>query len=219
MVNRTLASLSLAAAFFLVPAIASADRAAAPLEMSRLKQQIAVAQATPGATVLLVGHEQVVEYSSTIYSRSHYRATAGKDGSAVFVLDRDIAEESLWVAIDSSSGAYGAISGDGSPVKSGDLAGSAIGKDDNGQSKTISAEFDYVYVLAVRPGVDEWEVTGADGGPFDADGVVNGRIRIDVQSTKARSKHDDHLDQVQQGDVVFVFIPHQTAFLVHEVTK
>jgi hypothetical protein len=211
--------LCLSAASFIIGAPASAARTTAPLEVSRLQRQIAVKNATPGATVLLVAHEQEVEYSSTIYTRSHYRATADEEGHANFILNRDAVQESLWVAIDTSTGSYGAVTGDGSLVRSGELAGSAIGKDNNGKNKKILAEFDYVYVLAVRPGLEEWEVTSADGGPFDDDGEANGRIRIDVNSAKTRSKHDTPLDEVKKGDVIFVFIPHQTAFLVYEVTK
>jgi hypothetical protein len=209
--------LGLAAALFVVPSVAFAARVAPPLEVSRVGREISVTQGTPESTMLLVGHEQVVEYSSTIYSRSHYLATTDQNGRAVFVLDHDVAEESLWVAIDRNSGSYGAISGDGSAVRSGVLAASAIGKDDNGQRKTIEADFDYVYVLAVRPGFEEWEITSADGGTLDDDGVLNGRIRIDVESTKGRSQQDSAMDEVQSGDVIFVFIPHQTAFLVYEV--
>jgi hypothetical protein len=167
--------------WFLVSAgllIAAASRAQSPTVAITFEDRAVVASGlSAGKTVVWFGIERTVDadYSSDLYQ--HYKAdTVAADGTARFALDRAVALASIWVAVDLTTGAFGASAPVAShPVRlpqtsSALLLGAGLAPDQFLDTRT------YVLGLAVRPGQGAWLFGGGDGGPRDLDGSANGRL-------------------------------------------
>lgn len=199
----------------LVHAAKPAKRLGVALTASR----ISVQKATAGGVVLLVGYELTARDYSPVYRRVQHEQTAGAGGSVEFDLGREIAARSFWVVFDLTSGSYGAAAASTKPLREKELKNQAFKKESNGKLKKIETHSDYIYALAVRPGVGVWEVTVGDGGPEDDDGVLDGKIGVSVGRLRKIAKTTGEIDEFQEGDLVAIFVPHQMGYLITEVRK
>lgn len=86
-----------------------------------------------------------------------------------------VVPDSVWVAVDLSTGEFATVAPNGPPVQSDTFLGAGIGRAPSG-SGAISDLRAQAEVLVVRPGVGAWELTLGDGSPVDGDGLADGQI-------------------------------------------
>lgn len=185
------------------------------LKITAGADHLAVSKATPGGAVFLVGYEQrVVDYSRA-FRRVERKAVAAADGTARLELKRPMAQNSYWVVIDLTSGAFAAVTSDGRKLREAELPPDAL-KKENGRSKKVVTRLDYVHAMLVRPRVGLWVVTVGDGGPADTDGMVDGKIEIDASRLEQHDVTTAEAGGVAPGDLLFVFLPREMGYFVTE---
>jgi hypothetical protein len=178
---------------------------------------IDVDHATNGGKVLLIGYEQTARGYSRVFRRVEREGTADGKGGLRFEIGRPLAERSFWVAVDLTTTGYGAVTGDGKQLREGEILPDAFKKGTSHLDRAL-VRFDYVHVLVVRPESGVWELTTGDGGPFDTDDALDGKIELDVRKFAKRGDQSA-LDEYKNRDLVIVFVPHEMGYLITEVSQ
>jgi hypothetical protein len=171
--------------------------------------------------VLLIGYERRAHDFSRVTRRVTHEGTAAANGAVRLNAPPgyQIVPNSFWVAIDLTSGDYGAATGDGRKLREGEFASNNIEKDTAGRRKKILSRFDYVYMLLVRPGAGVWDATAGDGGPSDGDGEVNGQIDLAVERLTNRDTGVQDVGECHEGDLLLVFVPSQMGYVLTGVSQ
>jgi len=157
----------------LLPAAALA--AAAPV-ITFAPQAVVVSGVTPGGKVACFSvAREISERTATIVRRPRLAEDDDKDGSVRLELDRKVPFQSIWVAVDLTTGESAVAVPDGYPLHRVDLPGRNLGHG-GGKPDWVEDDRGYVDVFIVRPGQGAWWGTVGDGGETDDDGAYNGRL-------------------------------------------
>lgn len=211
----------LIALIVLVCAAQAADAAKPPrsLAVAVSTDRIEIRRATPGGGVLLIGYELDSQAYSPVYRRFYAERTADGTGSVELDFGRPIVANSFWVAFDLTAGTYGASAHPSRTLREADVPDRALKRNSGGHLEKIEAQLDYVYTLAIRPGVGVWDAITGDGGPSDADGGLDGKIEVAPGRLKKSRKTAGDLGEFREGDIIAIFAPHRMAYLITEVKK
>lgn len=205
----------------LVASLALSARAEKPPHKLKLDpdgSRVTVGKATPGGRVLLIGYEQTTRDYSRVFRRVEKEGVADDKGELRFELGRPIAPRSFWLAVDLMTTGYGAVTADGKKLREGEILPGAFRMKGSRRERAI-VRFDYVRVLVVRAQSGVWELTSSDGGPLDADEVLDGEIDLDVRKFARRGDGSTSLDEYRDGDLVIVFVPREMGYVVTVVGR
>ncbi len=188
--------------------ISAASAAVAQPEIAFDKTAVVASGLTPGGDVVWFGvAREIAERTATIVRHQEIATDDDGDGSVTFDLGRDVPFQSIWVAIDLTTGASAIAVPDGYPLREADLPVSEV-RLGVGEADRIEDSRGYLDILVVRPGVGAWSVTVGDGGPADADGAYDGHLAAATADMHDVSSGEpgppDHLGP---NDVVVVVDP------------
>jgi hypothetical protein len=127
-------------------------------------------------------------------------ADAGGAGSVQLDLGKPVPPQSFWFAVDLATGQFAAGAPAGYPLRQLDLPGGAVAAAAN----RIELPRRLVIILCVRPGLGAWTLRVGDGGPGDADGVVDGTVRVDLAQLTALGSTPRALQALVAKDVLLV---------------
>lgn len=175
---------------------------------------ISVRGASPGGQVLLVGYQRSVRGFEPVFRRIERVIDTGGDGRVQLLLTSPNPQNSFWVAIDLATGDFGSAVPRDRPGRGGTLPSKAFIKGKKGKVEAIAADSDHAFVVVVRPAaLGAWRGSGGDGAASDMDGKANGRIEFAARSLQKLKGADSPGDELEDGDVVFVFATHRMNFL------
>jgi hypothetical protein len=143
------------------------------------------------------------------YARHEYVVTDDDGDGIVQVKNVYVSPQSIWSAIDLTSGTSVIATPPGYELRRIDLPGKGLKRGISGQLDRIAAGRGFLEGLVVRPGQGAWGFTVGDGGQHDADGHVDGHVEVDpammwpVGKSPAAPKH---------------LLPHDTLVLIDPFT-
>jgi hypothetical protein len=173
----------------------------------QIEDQTLVASSAQGS-VAFFGVSREVAFDDVVTRRRtvEIRPLEARSGILILDLDRPVAPDSVWIAVDLSTGEFATVAPNGPPVQSDTFQGAGIGRAPSG-SGAISDLRAQGEVLVVRPGVGAWALTLGDGSPEDGDSLVDGQIEAPLdQMTPVADTPSPPTDFVA-GDTVVLIDP------------
>jgi hypothetical protein len=133
---------------------------------------------TPGHTVFLFGAAQ--HRGGTLQLKRWQRPVTDhdNDGRAYVELAEAVAPNSVWIAVDSETGATGTAAPEYSEFRQITFPSAVLRKDASGVLDRYMTGREMVDLLVVRPRVGAWTGFAADGHESDADGEQNGGVTM-----------------------------------------
>ncbi|MDP9122189.1 MAG: hypothetical protein M3O15_12640 [Acidobacteriota bacterium] len=165
--------LLLSILLLLPPALAAATTPSSP--SITFENAAAVASGFPagGQVAWFSMARELQEYAATLVRRQDV-LTADSAGMSRFQLDRPVAGQSVWVAVDMTSGAYAVATPTGFPLRQIPLPVGAWKPQAGGAADQVQDTREYLEALLVRPGQGVWGITVGAGGKSDEGGTGDG---------------------------------------------
>jgi hypothetical protein len=174
---RTLAFCALVLLCLAAGAPAQPPATPPPLAIALEADKITATGVTPGGKVIWFSVWREFPESSLRVTRvDDVSADDDRDGTVALELDRPSPYQSVWVAVDLSSGALAIEAPPGYPLQTRTFRPGAIRRGGGGEGDFLEEEKRYLQLLLVRPGVGAWSGTVGDGGTTDLDGEGDGRL-------------------------------------------
>jgi hypothetical protein len=154
-------------------------KAPAPVTMDLTASTVTVHGVTPHGTAVIFAVVRLPQQHWIAYARREYIQTDDDGDGTVQVQNVYVAPQSIWCAIDLTTGASVVATPTGYELRRIDLPGNGVKRGIGGQLDRIEAAHAFLEGVVVRPGEGAWAFTAGDGGLHDADGQVNGRVEVD----------------------------------------
>jgi len=170
---------------------------------------LSVAGLTPGGQVVIFGAGRDrspwrVEHLMVLETR----VDDDVDGTVTVDLDISIPLQSVWWAVDYSTGDYAIGTPDGYTADDRGLPDGAIMHRATDDTVIVLAGSPETNGLVVRPGVGVWTVQAGDGALNDQDGSPNGVTEIPISGFQAASESGPaDLGDLMPGDVLVLVNP------------
>lgn len=148
------------------------------------------------------------------------RVLSDSDRDGVVILDEPIPLTSVWIAVDSTTGAYGTGAQVEFPIYVRPIAPAFYRKDAEDQIAALEQRLARVGLLLVRPRQGAWMLRGREGAYGDSDGAANSRLLmafgdlLPVGNGKEKAPK-----QLKAGDVVVAIDLGQLDIFIGQVTK
>lgn len=179
MVHGVLAVLCLAGS---APAVAQPS-APPPLEITLEEGTAKATGVTAGAQVAWLSvWRDFPEASLRITRIVEVTEDEDRDGATDLELEAAAPHQSVWVAVDLTSGAIAVEAPEGYPLQTPDFRPGAIQVGHGGSGDLLEQDRRFLLVLLVRPGVGAWSEVVGDGGQNDVDDEGNGRLTLAFES-------------------------------------
>lgn len=194
--------LTLVVLLLAAPAAFSAA-ADTPIVVAFDEHGLHVSGIAPGSTAIAFGVSRVSRGYDAVIQRHDLLATDDDgDGSVTFALDAPVAFDSLWVAVDLATGAFGfaAPSGVVRPMPAREQLDALSA--DLATPARLTIRANVAELLLVRPAVGVWRARAFEGGRKDADGGRNGVLAVDVSALSPIGPSRGGPAQLVPGDVV-----------------
>jgi hypothetical protein len=140
------------------------------------------------------------------------------DGTVVFKPKELLPYRSVVAAVDYGSGAV-TIGGPAGYEINMRLPGNAVKKNAAGDVLEFEDEWLSLIALLVRPGGGAWTASALEGGPGDADGRHDGKLRFKFDDAKTIYGRDAAPKNLKKGDVVVLIEPGQMEVYAFEIGK
>ncbi len=198
----------------------SAGAAAEPL-ISFGEKSLTASGITPGGKVVWFGvAREIAEHTATLVRRNRIVSDDDRDGAVRLDLDRKVPYQSIWVAIDLTSGASAVATPEGYPLRRLELpVGSLRGEE--GKPDWLEDTRGHVEILLARPGTEgaAWGLAVGDGGDRDDDRAYDGRLVASLASFKGIGPSPPAPPQKYgPRDVVVVIDPNQMDVSLRQLT-
>jgi hypothetical protein len=160
----------------------SAAATAQPPKVALGGNRIIVTDVTPGASAVLFGAAQQFSSSGSVQLKRWQRSAADedRDGRVELTLPEEISTQSVWIVVDSATGAVAVAAPPESRFRQLNFPDAVLRKNASGELDRFVSGRGMVDLLIVRPRVGAWAAFAADGHDSDADGVQNGRTSVDL---------------------------------------
>ena len=215
MFMRRLQCLLLFGAVFL-PAFASA---APPLTLSFERRAVVVTGATPHSDVVLIGITREPRlYSAHTIVRKLIRNDVAND-PVRFDFDRDLADASIYAAVDTRTGAYAINVPAGYPLRLHAIPAAALRRNTSGGVLDLTLQLQWMEVLCVRPGGGSWTLSTLDGAANDGDQRPNGRVVITPPRMQHLAVGSPGLQTFTPHDVIIVLDPDTISAYATEIPQ
>ncbi len=207
--------MGLRGAVLLVCLLAASPAVFAELSV-RVEQDhvLAVSGLTPGGEVVVFGAGR---YRSA-WQIEHLRVLEVRvdddgDGSVTVELDQTIPLQSVWWAVDATTGDLAVATREGYTADERAVPAGAFARGDRGEALLVVHDSPETTAVVVRPGVGLWTVRAGDGALNDSDGAPNGVTLIPVAAFRPRAGTvAPDLDELVPGDVLVVVSTRRLAF-------
>lgn len=137
-------------------------------------------------------------YSENLVLRADIGRDADADGRLSYDADSPIADKSVWVAVDLSTGEYGVSTPGGKAPRTGEVRGRGLGVARN----FLEDEREEVEAMLVRPGEGAWILTAGDGSAADADRESDRSLRLSFADFRPVASSPASPDKLRKGDVL-----------------
>jgi len=173
---------------------------------------VIVEGATPHGRVDLCGIGLGFEsgQQSLVYVENENRADDG--GQIAFPAEK-LSFQSIWIALDVTSGKYSIASPPGFSPRRMPTPPTAIAPD----GRHIRDDRPLINVFVGRKGAGAWLARAADGADADADGPKNGRVSAALERLAALGETAAAPQKLTPGDIVFVVDPRFMEFWSTEI--
>lgn len=191
-----------------IVAMAAGSAGAAPTIRFE-SRAIVVEHVTRGGTLRWFGiahepqayHVRVREYAGA-------SDDADRDGVVRIDLPRDVSPESLWVAVDTTTGQWSTAQPATAEIRSKPLPPARFRRGTAGRA-SIAGDEEYLKFWVVRTSRGSWVHTAEDGGRGDSDGVADGVTTAALSEFEPVAGSPDPPAELQRGDIVVVVDPWQ----------
>jgi len=157
-------------------ALVASSHAAITPRISFEKEAVIASGVTPGGKVVWFSIAREISlHTATIVPRQQVVEDTAKVGSVRFELDREVPFQSIWVAVDLTTGALDVAAPQGYPLRRFEVPASSLRHDESGDD-WIESTRGYVALMLVRPEHGAWWSLVGDGGTDDDDGAYDGRL-------------------------------------------
>jgi hypothetical protein len=174
---------------------------------------VVVKGVTPGGSVVWFGIARERPGRITrVVRRDSVLPDSDGDGLVRFDLERSVAVQSIWAAVDLTSGAFVVATPEGMPRREVALPGNSFRRSPVGAVNALQDSREFLEILVVRPGEGAWSLSVGDGGSSDADMQPDGNIEATLASMRPLQGSKGAFDQLLPGDVVIVVDPRQMEF-------
>jgi hypothetical protein len=168
---------------------------------------------TPGGSVVWFGIARERPGRITqVVRRDPVLPDSDGDGVARLDLGRSVAVQSIWAAVDLTSGSFAVATPEGTPRREVALPGNSFRRSPRGAVEALQDARQFLEILVVRPGEGAWSLSVGDGGASDADLQPDGGVQAALTSMRPLGTAKTALDQLLPGDVVVVIDPRQMEF-------
>jgi hypothetical protein len=168
---------------------------------------------TPGGSVVWFGIARERPGRITrVVRRDSVLPDSDGDGLVRLDLERSVAVQSIWAAVDLTSGAFVVATPEGMPRREVTMPGNSFRRNPRGAVEALQDSREFLEILVVRPGEGAWSLSVGDGGSSDADMQPDGSIQASLASMQPLQASKGALDQLLPGDVVVVVDPRQMEF-------
>ncbi len=195
---------------FVLASIAAPSGAAAPPTISFEKDAVVASGVTPGGKVVWFSvAREIAEHTATIVPRQAIAEDEGRDGMVRLELDRDVPFQSIWVAVDLTTGAAAVAVPKDYPLRRFELPSGNLHRGDS-EGDWIEDRRGYVALMLVRREKGAWWSLVGDGGSEDDDGLYDGRLSAPLsQLQKVEGGELEAPESFIDGDLVVVIDPNQ----------
>ena len=128
-------------------------------------------------------------------------------GEVTFDLDGPVPVNSIWVAVDLSTGTYSAARPGDPQLKIDALPGAWLEKGAGGAVDALQADRDFLEILVARPGVGAWGESVGHGGASDLGGGADGVTRAGLGAMRPIGRTASAPSKATPGDVVVLIDP------------
>jgi len=196
-------------ALLLIAAVAPRAEAAIAPTITFEAEAVVVSDITPGGNVAWFSvAREIDERFATIVARRKIVQDKEETGSARYELDRGVPFQSIWVAVDLTTGIAAVATPEGYPLRQADLPAASLGRT-QGKDDWVEDTRSYVEVMVVRPadGSAWWSAAG-DGGIEDDDGVSDGQLEVPLSTLHdVEGSAGNAPESFAAGDLVVVIDP------------
>jgi hypothetical protein len=198
--------------FILSFAFVTSGHAAIAPRISFEKEAVIASGVTPGGEVVWFSVAREISlHTATIVPRQQIVKDTARAGIVRLELDREIPFQSIWVAIDLTTGALDVAVPQGYPLRRFEIPASNLRHDESGDD-WIESTRGYVALMLVRPENGAWWSLVGDGGIDDDDGVYDGRLVASLPELREVEGSDfEAPESFAAKDVVIVIDPNAMA--------
>lgn len=218
-------SVALGVMALLVPSIGLAQAPPPPSSTPEPKltfedEAVRVSGLTAGGKVVWFGvAREISARTATIVRRDEIAADEDKDGAVRFELDRPVPFQSIWVAVDLTTGAAGVAVPEGHPLRRIELPGRTAGHG-SGKPDWVEDDRGVVEILLVRPGEGAWGATVGDGGEADDDGAYDGRLMASLaRLRRMEGTASEAPERFRPRDVLVIIDPNRMEVGVRQLLE
>lgn len=208
-------------AFLLVLLLGLSAAAAAEPLISFAEKSITASGVTPGGKVVWFGvAREIAEHTATLVRRSRIVIDDDRDGAVRLDLDRPVPFQSIWVAIDLTTGASAVATPEGYPLRRLELPVESL-RSGEGKPDWLEDTRGHVEILLARPGTEgaAWGLAVGDGGNRDDDHAYDGRLVASLASFNGIGPSPNEPPQLFSArDVVVVIDPNQMDISLRQLT-
>ena len=128
-------------------------------------------------------------------------------GQVTFAVEDGVPSNSIWVAVDLSSGEYAAATPDGTELRLDAVPGGWLAKGAGSAADLLQVDSDFVELLVARPGVGAWGESVGHGGASDVGGGAGGFTRASFGAMRPIGSTGPAPNEILPGDIVVVIDP------------
>ena len=203
--HRTLAAFVCLAVSLSSTAVAAASSPAITFERSAV---VISGVKEKGSVAWLEAARVFVDMSLRLVRRSDIAVDDDGDGVVRIELEEDVPEQSVWVAVDLTSGAFVTAAAQGSELKPLAIPPSALRPGALGASDVFETAGVQLDLLLARPGAGAWSRALGDGGDADLDGQGDGRLELALEDLRPLGDSPALSPPgIKPGDVLIVVDP------------
>ncbi len=197
-----------------------AGAAAEPL-ISFGEKSLTASGITPGGKVVWFGvARQIAEHIATLVRRDRIVSDDDRDGAVRLDLERPVPYQSIWIAIDLTSGASAIAVPEGYPLRRLELPVESL-RGEEGKPDWLEDTRLQVEILLARPGTSgaAWGASVGDGGDRDDDHAYDGRLTASLASLRGLGQSPPEPPQkFSPRDVLVVIDPNQMDVSLRQLT-
>jgi hypothetical protein len=149
-----------------------------PLSVELAASSIVVKDVTPGEAVILFGASHRAGESIELKRSRQLLVDGDRDGSVEFALDAGVPVDSIWIAVDISSGRSALAAPSQSAFRKLEFPAGVLHKGPSGSYERYASGRRMVDLLIVRPRVGAWVAHAIDGHQTDADQRQDGTTSV-----------------------------------------
>jgi hypothetical protein len=179
-----------------------------PLDVAFAGNALVISGLRPSGTVAVFGVvREAKPYHVAVRRVDHVLADTDGDGRVSFAVTTTLSDRSVWIAVDTSTGAFGVASPDIQPLVR--IGRNELSFPGRGLGELLHLDINraIVDVLVVRGGRGAWKGRLVDGGASDADRKVNNFARLQFDTLARLSGQDQSIPHALPGDTIVLVDP------------